>query len=76
MNVTPVRSHGEDDAGDGPSVAPQEIDNAPFDKNILTDFDLRESAVPKFYSTDGGRFITAGVVVSEHDGIKNMSYHS
>ncbi|OGD45097.1 MAG: hypothetical protein A3K76_07130 [Euryarchaeota archaeon RBG_13_57_23] len=54
---------------------PQEIDNAPFDKNILTDFDLQESAIPKFYPTDGGRFITAGVVISEHDDIRNMSYH-
>ena len=54
---------------------PQEIDNAPFDKNVLTDFDLRESAIPKFYPTDGGRFITAGVVVAEHDGIRNMSFH-
>ena len=62
------------EAMDHPSP-PQEIDNAPFDKNVLTDFDLRESAIPKFYETDGGRFITAGVVVAEHDGIKNMSYH-
>lgn len=54
---------------------PQEIENAPFDKNALTDFDLRASAIPKFFPTDGGRFITAGVVVAEHDGIKNMSFH-
>jgi UbiD family decarboxylase len=61
-------------AMDSPSV-PQEIENAPFDKNILTDFDLRESAIPKFYKTDGGRYVTAGVVVAEHDGIRNMSFH-
>lgn len=61
-------------AMDSPSP-PQEIDSAPFDKNILDDFDLRESAIPKFYPSDGGRFVTAGVVVSEHEGIKNMSYH-
>lgn len=61
-------------AMDSPSQ-PQEIDNSPFDKNILTDFDLRESAIPKFYPTDGGRFITAGVVVAEHDGIRNVSFH-
>jgi UbiD family decarboxylase len=61
-------------AMDSPSP-PQEIENAPFDKNVLTDFDLRESAIPKFYPTDGGRFITAGVVVAEHDGIRNASYH-
>jgi len=61
-------------AMDSPSP-PQEIESAPFDKNILTDFDLRESAIPKFYNGDGGRFITAGVVVAEHDGIRNMSFH-
>jgi UbiD family decarboxylase len=61
-------------AMDNPSP-PQEIENAPFDKNVLTDFDLRESAIPKFYKSDGGRFVTAGVVVAEHDGIRNMSFH-
>ncbi|MGQ9587478.1 MAG: UbiD family decarboxylase [Thermoplasmata archaeon] len=61
-------------AMDSPSP-PQEIENAPFDKNVLTDFDLRESAIPKFYPTDGGRFVTAGVVIAEHDCIRNMSFH-
>lgn len=61
-------------AMDSPST-PQEIDDAPFEKNILTDFDLRESAIPKFYATDGGRFVTAGVVVAEQDGIRNVSFH-
>jgi len=61
-------------AMDSPST-PQEIDTAPFEKNILTDFDLRESAIPKFYATDGGRFVTAGVVIAEQDGIRNVSFH-
>lgn len=61
-------------AMDSPSP-PQEIDNAPFDKNTMTDFDLRESAIPKYYKTDGGRYVTAGVVIAEHDGIRNMSFH-
>ncbi|OGS56218.1 MAG: hypothetical protein A3K60_08735 [Euryarchaeota archaeon RBG_19FT_COMBO_56_21] len=75
MAVTPIDLSAKMmQAMDHPSP-PQEIDSAPFDKNVLTDFDLRESAIPKFYPTDGGRFITAGVVVSEHDGIRNMSYH-
>jgi len=75
MNTTSQELTGKMmEAMSNPS-APQEIDNAPFDKNVLTDFDLRESAIPKFYPSDGGRFITAGVVVAEHDGIKNMSFH-
>ncbi|MCU0852314.1 MAG: UbiD family decarboxylase [Thermoplasmata archaeon] len=75
MGVTPPELTAKMiQAMDSPS-APQEIENAPFEKNILTDFDLRESAIPKFYATDGGRFVTAGVVVAEHDGIRNASYH-
>ncbi|MBN1677855.1 MAG: UbiD family decarboxylase [Candidatus Thermoplasmatota archaeon] len=75
MNATPEElTKKMMQAMDSPSP-PQEIENAPFDKNVITDFDLRESAIPKFYQTDGGRFITAGVVVAEHDGIRNMSFH-
>jgi len=33
---------------------PQEVENAPFDKNVMTEFDLRESAIPKFYPTAAG----------------------
>ena len=54
---------------------PLEVEAAPFDNNILTDFDLRESSVPKFYPGDGGRYITAGVVVAEHEGFRNLSFH-
>lgn len=61
-------------AMDSPS-APQEIENAPFDKNIMTDFDLRESSIPKFYAGDGGRYITAGVVIGEFEGVRNVSFH-
>ncbi len=75
MNTDPMQlSKRMLDAMDSPSP-PQELENAPFDKNMLTDFDLRESAIPKFYSGDGGRFITAGVVIAEQDGIRNMSFH-
>jgi UbiD family decarboxylase len=75
MNVTPADlTTRMMQAMDSPSP-PQEIEAAPFDRNILTDFDLTESAIPRFYSTDGGRFITAGVVIAEADGIRNVSYH-
>ena len=75
MGVEPIElTNKMMQAMDSPSP-PQEIENSPFDKNVLTDFDLRESAIPRFYKTDGGRFITAGVVIAEHDGIRNMSFH-
>lgn len=75
MGVSPAElSRNMMRAMDSPSP-PQEIDSAPFDRNVLTDFDLRESAIPRFYPTDGGRYVTAGVVVAEYDGIRNMSFH-
>ncbi len=54
---------------------PQEVDSAPFEQNILTEFDLNESAIPKFFEGDGGRYITAGVIIAEFEGKKNMSFH-
>jgi UbiD family decarboxylase len=54
---------------------PQEVDKAPFEQNILTEFDLNESAIPKFFDGDGGRYITAGVIIAEFEGKKNMSFH-
>src|SRR4030042_3148108 len=58
MNTTSQELTGKMmEAMSNPS-APPEIDNAPFDKNIRADFDLRESAIPKFYPSDGGRLIT------------------
>ena len=56
-------------------TSPQEIDRAPFEENVLTEFDLRESAIPRFFEGDGGRYITAGVVIAECQGIRNMSFH-
>jgi UbiD family decarboxylase len=61
-------------AMDSPSP-PQEIENAPFDRNITESVDLSALPIPKFYEGDGGRFITAGVVVTEYDGVRNASYH-
>ena len=75
MGTTPSELPGKMlKAMDSPSP-PQEIENAPFDRNVLDEFDLRASAIPKFYKTDGGRYVTAGVVIAEYDGIKNMSFH-
>ena len=31
--------------------------------------------IPKYFPKDGGRYITAGVVVAEQDGMKNISFH-
>ena len=51
------------------------VDHADFFANESTDFDLRESPVPKYYPHDAGRYITAGVWVAEWEGKRNLSFH-
>src|SRR3990172_1081530 len=51
------------------------VDRADFLANESTDFDLRDSPVPKFYPKDAGRYITAGVWVAEWEGERNLSFH-
>ena len=36
---------------------------------------LMSLPIPKYFPEDGGRYITAGVVVAELDGRKNVSFH-
>jgi UbiD family decarboxylase len=56
-------------------VKPDVIDDPAF-RQVETDtFDLRKLPIPKFYPKDGGRYITAGVAVSEFEGKKNVSFH-
>ncbi|MDR2845792.1 MAG: UbiD family decarboxylase [Candidatus Methanoplasma sp.] len=42
-------------------------------KSIKTD--LTKLPIPKYYPEDGGRYITAGVIVAEFGGKKNVSFH-
>src|SRR3990172_9275848 len=51
------------------------VDRADFFANESTDFDLRDSPVPKFYPKDAGRYITAGVWVAGGGGKRNLSFH-
>ena len=37
--------------------------------------DLTSLPIPKYYPEDGGRYITAGVIVAEYKGKKNVSFH-
>lgn len=56
-------------------IPPKILDDSPFFKNQLTDYDLRESPIPKWFPEDGGHYITSGIVVAELDGKRNLSYH-
>ncbi len=56
-------------------IPPKTLDESPFFKNELTDFDLNESPIPKWFPEDGGHYITSGVIVAELDGKRNLSFH-
>lgn len=75
LNSTPEQLSSRMLEAMGSPSPPQEVDRAPFEENALTEFDLRESAIPKFYEEDGGRYVTAGVVITEYEGKRNMSFH-
>ena len=44
-------------------------------RHRLLKVDLMALPVPKYYPKDGGRYITAGVIVAEYNGKKNVSFH-
>jgi UbiD family decarboxylase len=51
------------------------IDHAPFLDHESTDFSLRDLPIPKYFKEDGSNYITSGIVFSELDGKRNVSYH-
>lgn len=56
-------------------LPPRVVEDSPFFRNSLKDFDLRESPIPKWFPEDGGHYITSGIVVAELGGKRNMSFH-
>ncbi len=51
------------------------VEEAPVKENVLNDFDLEKLPIPQYYPKDGGRYITSGVVFSEYEGKRNLSFH-
>jgi len=54
---------------------PKLVNDAEFYDEVHTDFDLMRLPIPKYYPNDGGRYVTAGVAISEFEGKKNISFH-
>ncbi|MDR1404970.1 MAG: UbiD family decarboxylase [Candidatus Methanoplasma sp.] len=44
-------------------------------RNVSLKTDLISLPVPLYYPGDGGRYITAGVIIAEYNGKKNVSFH-
>jgi len=45
-----------------------------FRKNSVP-VDLTSLPAPKYFPEDGGRYITAGVIIAEWEGVRNVSFH-
>ena len=57
------------------SPKPVKVNEKPgFRKNTLP-VDLTALPIPKYYPDDGGRYITAGVIIAEWEGVRNISFH-
>ncbi|VUT28153.1 MAG: 3-octaprenyl-4-hydroxybenzoate decarboxylase [Candidatus Syntrophoarchaeum sp. GoM_oil] len=50
------------------------VDDSPT-REVIEDCDLTNLPIMKFFEHDGGAYITAGVVVTELDGVRNASFH-
>jgi len=56
-------------------LPPSEVKAPGFNDKVSEKVDLTKLPIPKFYPKDGGRYITAGVAVSEFEGKRNVSFH-
>jgi len=50
------------------------VEKPNFKKNMLP-VDLTSLPIPKYFPEDGGRYITAGVIIAEWNGVRNISFH-
>lgn len=47
----------------------------PAFKATMQKVDLTDIPIPKYFPEDGGRYISAGVIVAEWKGMRNISFH-
>ncbi|MDR3206552.1 MAG: UbiD family decarboxylase [Candidatus Methanoplasma sp.] len=53
----------------------REVDDPEFKKGGSDKARLLSLPIPKYYPEDGGRYITAGVIIAEYGGKRNASFH-
>lgn len=54
---------------------PCEVVEDPEFRQVSGEVDLMSLPIPQYYPEDGGRYITSGVIVTDYDGKKNVSFH-
>jgi 2,5-furandicarboxylate decarboxylase 1 len=52
----------------------EETDSPEFGAKEV-ELNLMKLPIPKYYPMDGGRYITAGIIVAEFEGKRNVSFH-
>lgn len=57
------------------SPVPCEEVSDPEFRQVSMRVDLTELPIPRYYPKDGGRYISSGVIVTEYEGIRNVSFH-
>lgn len=62
------------DAVDEPTKT-KRVNRGGFEDQVEKNPELTKLPIPKYYPDDGGRYITSGIVIAEHDGLRNLSYH-
>ena len=58
----------------GSPCACEVVENPSF-RAVSREVDLMSLPIPKYFPEDGGRYITSGVIVTEYEGKKNVSFH-
>ena len=57
------------------SPLPCEVVEDPSFREVSREVDLMSLPIPQYYPEDGGRYITSGIIVTEFEGKKNVSFH-
>ncbi len=57
------------------SPRPYEVVDDPEFRQVERDVELMSLPIPQYFPEDGGRYITSGVIVTEYQGKKNVSFH-
>ena len=50
------------------------VDDPEF-RQIEHELDLTKLPIPRYFPEDGGRYISSGIIVTEYEGMKNVSFH-
>ena len=52
-----------------------DLADAPCYQNPTTDVDMTRTPIPHHWPEDRGRYMSASIIIAEHNGIRNVSFH-